>query len=124
RMRASTLFSSDLAPPHDAARHHWGVPPCEAVDSVNGLIAAPPEALTAALPPGSKVYLLIVNTPTECVIGGRRSDVEQLAAALGKPLTLLTGVTLAHCAAGRPVEAPYRELHTLPVTPPQEVTIY
>src|SRR5207248_4923471 len=57
-------------------------------------------------------------TPAECVIGGRRADVEKLAAAIGKPCFPLAGVTLAHCEAGRPVEVPYRELHTLPVTPP------
>ena len=43
---------------------------------------------------------------------------------LGKPVTLLTGVTIAHCEAGRPVEVPYRELHTLPVTPPKGLTVY
>src|SRR5439155_1699630 len=79
---------------------------------------------TAALRPGLLAYLLIVNTPTECVIGGRRADVEKLAAALGKSVHLLEGVTLAHCDAGRPVEVPYRELHTLPAVPPAGVTVY
>ncbi|HJZ59046.1 MAG TPA: beta-ketoacyl synthase N-terminal-like domain-containing protein, partial [Gemmataceae bacterium] len=124
RMRASTLFVSDLAPPHDAARVHWGIPPGEPVDWVSGVIAASPGDITVALRPEWKAYLLIVNTPGECVIGGRRDDVQQLAAAVGKPVTLLTGVTLAHCEAGRPVEGPYRELHTLPVTPTRGVTIY
>ena len=41
-----------------------------------------------------------------------------------KPVHLLEGVTLAHCDVGRPVEVPYRELHTLPVTLPKNVTIY
>jgi PfaB family protein len=124
RMQRSTLFTSDLAPPYNSARRHWDVPPGTPVDWVSGVIAAAPDDVTAALRPGLHAYLLIVNTPSECVIGGERADVEKLAAAIGKPVTLLTGVTLAHCEAGRPVEVPYRELHTLPVTAPSGVTIY
>ena len=85
------------------------------------IIAAPPDDVRAALQPGLRAYLLIVNTPTECVIGGERADVAKLAAAIGKPVTCSAGVTLAHCEAGRPVEEPYRELHTLPATPPPGV---
>ncbi|MBY0512584.1 MAG: hypothetical protein K2P78_01575, partial [Gemmataceae bacterium] len=124
RMKASTLFNSDLAPPYDAARKHWGVPAGRPVEWVSGVIAASPDDVVAALRPGLKAYLLIVNTPTECVIGGRAKDVEMLASAVGKPLLPLAGVTLAHCDAGSPVEVPYRELHTLPVTPPRGLTVY
>jgi len=124
RMQVSTLFVSDLAPPYNAARISWGTRPGERADWVSGIVAASPDDITAALRPGLFAYLLIVNTPNECVIGGQRTDVEKLAATLGKSLHLLEGVTLAHCDAGRPVEVPYRELHTLPVTAPAGVTIY
>ncbi|WP_227254789.1 hypothetical protein [Frigoriglobus tundricola] len=124
RMRASTLFTSDLAPPYDAARTFWETPPGASADWATGIVAATPDDVAAALRPGLLAYLLIVNTPTECVIGGRRADVEKLAAAVNRPLHLLDGVTLAHCEVGRPVEGPYRDLHTLPVTPPARVTIY
>src|SRR5262249_38195811 len=49
---------------------------------------------------------------------------EELVAQFGAPFFPLTGVTLAHCEAGRPVEGPYRALHTLPTTPQPELTIY
>jgi acyl transferase domain-containing protein/3-hydroxymyristoyl/3-hydroxydecanoyl-(acyl carrier protein) dehydratase len=124
RMRASSLFASDLAPPYDAARATWGLPPDEAVDWVSGVLAAGRDEVTAALRPGSRAYLLIVNTLAECVVGGRRADVEELAAAVGAPFFPLSGVTLAHCEAGKPVEGAYRELHTLPVTPPDGVTVF
>ncbi|MBM3980342.1 MAG: type I polyketide synthase [Planctomycetes bacterium] len=120
RMERATLFATDLAPPYDAARTFYG----DLVDWVSGIVAASPDDVAAALRPRLLAYPLIVNTPTECVIGGRRADVLQLASALGKPVHLLEGVTLAHCEAGRPVEVPYRELHTLPVSPPAGVTIY
>ena len=123
RMQVSTLFNSDLAPPFDAARAAWNTSPGEPVDWASGVVSASADDVAAALRPGLKAYLLIVNTPTECVIGGRRDDVQKLATAIGKPYFPLSGVTLAHCDAGQPVEVPYRELHTLPVTPPG-VTVY
>jgi acyl transferase domain-containing protein/3-hydroxymyristoyl/3-hydroxydecanoyl-(acyl carrier protein) dehydratase len=124
RMQQSTLFASDLAPPYDAARRYWGVPADEDVDWVIGVVGVPADDVLAVLRPGLRAYLLIVNTPTECVIGGVRADVEKLAVVLGKSVTALRGVTLAHCEAARPVEIPYRELHTLPVTAPAGVAVY
>ncbi len=124
RMQASTLFNSDLAPPFNAARMHWGLAKNQTANWAAGIVSAGADDVEAALRPGLKAYLLIVNTPTECVIGGERADVEKLAAAIGKPYFPLTGVTLAHCEVGSPVEVPYRELHTLPVTAPKDVTVY
>ena len=48
----------------------------------------------------------------------------ELAAELHQPVTVLTGVTLAHCEVGSAVEEPYCELHTLPVTSVEGITIY
>jgi acyl transferase domain-containing protein/3-hydroxymyristoyl/3-hydroxydecanoyl-(acyl carrier protein) dehydratase len=123
RMERSTLFVSDLAPPYNAARAFWNTPPEEAADWASAIVAASPADVLAALRPGGPVYLLIVNTPHECVVGGPRPAVEKLAAALESPLHWLDGVTLAHCEVGRPVEPAYRELHTLPVSP-QPITVY
>lgn len=124
RIERSSLFASDLAPPYNAARTFWELPASEPADWASALVACGPDDVTAVLRPGLRAYLLMVNAPTECVIGGRRADVIQLARAVGKPLVELDGVTLAHCAAGRPVEAAYRDLHTLPVTPPPGLTVY
>ena len=124
RMQRSTLFNSDLAPPYNAARAHWGMRSDEPVDWVSGIIAASPADVRSAAEAGPRAFLLIVNTPTECVIGGVRDDVLRLAAELHQPVTVLTGVTLAHCEVGSAVEEPYRELHTLPVTSAEGITIY
>ena len=125
RIQESTLFGSDLAPPYDAARAFYRTPADEPIDWVAGVLAAPADAVRAALPDDGRAYLLIVTTPTECVVGGLRADVERLAAAFpNKAFLPLHGVTLAHCEAGRPVEGPYRDLHTLPTTPPAGLTVY
>lgn len=124
RMQRSTLFNSDLAPPYNAARAFWRMKPDQRVDWVSGIIAAPPADVQSALRPDRRAFLLIANTPMECVIGGLRDDVMRLAAELDKPINLLTGVTLAHCEVGSAVEESYRKLHTLPVTPAEGITIY
>ena len=111
RIHASSLFGSDLGPPYDAARQQWNLGD---VDWVSGIVSAAPDQVRSHLRPSLKAFLLIVNTPTECVLGGLRADVEQLAKELGKSFFALSGVTLAHCEAGKPVEEVYRELHTLP----------
>jgi 3-hydroxymyristoyl/3-hydroxydecanoyl-(acyl carrier protein) dehydratase len=124
RLDESTLFGPDLGPPFDAARRAFGLPPGTPVDWVSGVLAAPAEQVRAALGPGARAYLLIVTTPAECVVGGVRGDVDELVRRVGTPFFPLTGVTLAHCEAGRPVEGPYRELHTLPTAPRPGLTIY
>ncbi|MGL6094203.1 MAG: acyltransferase domain-containing protein, partial [Fimbriiglobus sp.] len=124
RIRESTLFGPDLGPPYRAARAAWDWPVEEQLEWVTGVLAAPAADVRAALDPGKRAYLLIVNTPTECVVGGLRCDVDTLVSQFPGPFVPLSGVTLAHCAAGRPAERPYRELHTLPTTPQPGLTVY
>ena len=125
RIQQSSLFATDLAPPYDAARNFWGLTNGESVDWVSGVMTLPADDIRAAMRPGLHAYLLIVTTPTECVIGGLRADVEKLVTQFpsGKFFPL-NGVTLAHCELGRPVEQAYRALHTLPTTPPANLTVY
>jgi acyl transferase domain-containing protein/3-hydroxymyristoyl/3-hydroxydecanoyl-(acyl carrier protein) dehydratase len=124
RIQESTLFGPDLGPPYESARRHWHVPDEQPLDWVTGVLAAPADEVRKHLRAGGRAFVLIVNTPTECVVGGVRSDVEEAVRAAGKPFVPLSGVTLAHCEAGRPVERPYRELHTLPVTAVPGLTVY
>ena len=125
RLRESTLFTSDLAPPYRAAQAFWGLPAGEPVDWVAGVLTVPADGVRAALRPELRAYLLIATTPAECVVGGVRADVEKLVAQFdGSTFLPLSGLTLAHCEAGKPVEKPYRELHTLPTTVPAGLTVY
>ena len=71
-----------------------------------------------------RVYLLIVNTPDECVIGGDAEGVKRLVAMLGCRFFPLHGVTTVHCEVARQVAQPYRDLHLFPTTPPPGVTFY
>ncbi len=71
-MNGSPLFVRDLTGPCEAARKAWRVPLDGAVDWVTGIVDRAPSAVRAALAGLRRAYLLIVNTPRECVIGGER----------------------------------------------------
>jgi PfaB family protein len=122
RVQSSTLFGEDLGPPYRAAQVSLGLN--QPVDWVTGVIGVGKDDVLSKLRPGLRAYLLMSNTPTECVIGGLADDVATLVSALGKPMLTLSGVTLAHCDVAKPVEQAYRELHTLPVTSNPKLKVY
>ena len=124
RILESSLFTSDLAPPYNAARVFWKMGPDEKIDWVTGVIAAPASRIREHLQPGTRAYLLIVNTPGECVIGGLRADVDAIVRAVQASFWELTGVTTAHCEVTQPVIESYRKLHFLPTIPLDGVYIY
>ncbi|MDY0268856.1 beta-ketoacyl synthase N-terminal-like domain-containing protein [Trichloromonas sp.] len=124
RLRESTLFTEDLAGSCQAARRTWKLPPEEEVDWTLGLVAAPAEEVRQALAGEERVYLLIVNTYEECVIGGRRIDLERVVKRLGATFIPLRGVTTVHCPVADQVAHRYRELHRFPTTPPEGLRFY
>jgi acyl transferase domain-containing protein/3-hydroxymyristoyl/3-hydroxydecanoyl-(acyl carrier protein) dehydratase len=124
RMLYSTLFRSDLAGRCDAARTVWNLGPDEPFEWAIGVLAAPAERVRHELEHARRVYLLIVNTPDECVIGGERRELESFVARLRAPFIPLPNVTIAHCELVVPVSAAYRNLHLLPTTPPAHVHFY
>jgi acyl transferase domain-containing protein/3-hydroxymyristoyl/3-hydroxydecanoyl-(acyl carrier protein) dehydratase len=124
RMHASTLFTTDLAGPCHAARRAWNLPENEPVDWLVGIINRPAEAVRQALTGRHRVYLLIINTPNECIIGGQRQPVEQLIADLNAIFHGVPGITTVHCDIAQQVAPAYRDLHLLDTTPPEAVTFY
>ncbi len=124
RLRRSTLFTSDLAHPFNAARQAWLWKDAQPIDWITGVLAAPAELARASIGPNDKAYQLIINTADECVIGGHRPDVERLVEKVGKAFWPVQGVTTAHCEAAAPVRQAYRALHHLPVSPLANTTFY
>ena len=125
RLSASTLFAGDLTAPFNAARRAWGLP--EGDDRGLGRRYCGPSGRgrCARLSPASRgSYLLIVNTPGECVIGGERPGVTEAVRRLGGSFIPLTDPATVHCAVARVVAEAYRELHLLPTTPPAGVRFY
>ncbi|MCD6298590.1 MAG: acyltransferase domain-containing protein, partial [Deltaproteobacteria bacterium] len=124
RMNSSRLFTDDLAGPCNAARKAWDLSDNEEVDWVLGVINRTEDIVRKALKGRSRVYLLIVNTPEECLVGGNRRAVEALVEALDCRFFPLSGVTTVHCEVVRQVEKAYRELHLFKTTPPAGIRFY
>ncbi|TAJ91585.1 MAG: type I polyketide synthase [Gammaproteobacteria bacterium] len=124
RIKGSRLFTHELAGPCEAARRLWGAHDDEPIQWQTGVVPVPADRLREALQGKSRVYLSIVNTDTECVIGGERRAVQELVAALGCNFHPVEGVTSVHCEVARSVAKEYRDLHLFPTTPPAGVRFY
>lgn len=124
RVDSSPLFQYELAGACEAARRAWRLSPGEPTDWVAGIVPYSVAAIRAALAEISRAYLLIINTPNEAVVGGRRRSVERLVAALGGRFLPLSVVSTVHCEIARQVEDAYRDLHLLKTTPPERVRFY
>ncbi len=124
RMNQSTLFTSDLAGICNAVRTVWQLPANLQVDWILGVIDRPAELVREALRNRPRVYLLIVNTPQECVVGGDRGAMDLFLAELGCKWYPIHGVTTVHCEVARPVQQAYHDLHLFPTTPPPGVRFY
>ncbi len=123
-INASTLFAGDLTGPYDAARRAWKLRPDEPVEWTAGLVVdRTPQDVRAALTGLDRAYLLIVNTPRECVVGGHRTQVTEAARRLGVALLPLPETSAVHCPVAREVAEAYRRLHLLPTTPPPNVPL-
>lgn len=124
RMEQSTLFTRDLAGECSAVRAAWKLGVGDPVDWVVGVANRTAEEVERAIAGRTRVYLLIVNTPGECVIGGDRAEVQRVVQALQCGWHPIEGITTVHCEVARQVEQAYRELHLLETTPPPGVRFY
>jgi PfaB family protein len=124
RMRASTLFTRDLAGECRAARRAWGEGEGKEIVWSIGVVDASAREVRRALKKTSRVYLLIVNTPDECVIGGDAKWVKHLVAMLDCRFFPLQGVTTVHCEVAREVANAYRDLHLFGTQTNPELTFY
>ncbi|MCM2265775.1 MAG: acyltransferase domain-containing protein, partial [Desulfuromonadales bacterium] len=124
RMQESTLFTRDLAGECRAAQRAWGLAEGTPVNWSLGVAEAPEQQVRQALTAFPRAYLLIVNTPDECVIGGEAESVARLVNALGCRFFPLQGVTTVHCAVAEQVAGPYHDLHLYPTVAPDGVIYY
>ncbi len=123
-MNESTLFVGDLTAPYHAAQIAWKLSESETADWTAGVVDCPPQAVRGALAGVERVYLLIVNTPRECVVGGQRTAVNELVQQLSCKFLPLGDTSSVHCPVAHVVAEAYRELHSLPTQAPPGVRFY
>lgn len=112
RVSQSPLFQTELSGICSVAQTTWGV--AEA-DFQAALVNRSKEEVRQALT--GTAELLIVNAPGECVVGGRRADVERLVKTLRCEWIPLEGVPTVHSPLMEPVADAYERLHHLPTHP-------
>ncbi|HIL68838.1 MAG TPA: type I polyketide synthase, partial [Verrucomicrobia bacterium] len=124
RVRESSLFTKDLAGPCLAAKRKWNLDEDQSVEWMVGVVNRNRLEVEKAIEAFSKVYLLIVNSPEECVIGGDRCEVEKLVRNLQAGWVPVPGVPTVHCDVVESVEVKYRELHRLKINVPEGIRFY
>ena len=129
RMEHSELFGSELVEPFIAARKAWRIPEGEGVPWLSGVVDRGAAEIRSAIDEARResgreprLYLLIINTPRQCVIGGDREQVQQLVQKLNATFVPLTSPSTVHCEALRQVEGDYRALHLMRTTAPVVAT--
>jgi len=124
RVTESELFVSELTGRCDAARRAWGVAEDAAVEWSVVVVETPADRAREIIAELDRVYLLIINTPDECVIGGDESAVQRAVEMLGCPFHALEGVPTVHCEVVNAVAEAYRDLHVLDTRPPEDTRFY
>ncbi|MSQ52006.1 MAG: hypothetical protein EXR28_08970 [Betaproteobacteria bacterium] len=124
RLSRSSLFAGDLSGDPEVLRRAWKLPREQAVEWVAGVVDRSVDAARSAIGACKCAYVLICNTPDECVIGGNRVEVEHIVASLGCHWFALQGVSTVHCELAHPVREAYREIHRFDTTPPAGVQFY
>lgn len=126
RTLASPLFTRQLRGEYETAREVLNWPADQPfrwrVAVVNRAEASVRQLL--ATRPQEDVFLLIVNTPHECVLGGTAEGIEEVSRTLGCEVFFLEGVPAVHCRLMHPVQESYYQLHCLPTEPPPGIRFY
>jgi PfaB family protein len=124
RMLGSDLFTTQLAGPYEAARKAWSIPPHEKFEWCVAAVNRPAGAVKKIMDRWPTTRLLIVNTPEQCVIGGKKEELQAAIKKLGCDAQYLDGVVTVHCDAVAPVAKAYKDLHVFRTTPPKNIRFY
>ncbi len=124
RMQKTDLFTTQLAGPCHSARRAWQLSPDEEVAWRAAVVNRPAGDVRRVVSAYPGARLLIVNTPDECVIGGRRREVAAAIKDLGCEAIYLDGVVTVHCDALQPVADAYRRLHLFDTRQPEGIQFY
>jgi 3-hydroxymyristoyl/3-hydroxydecanoyl-(acyl carrier protein) dehydratase/malonyl CoA-acyl carrier protein transacylase len=114
-LRASDLFSSGLTGEYRALRRAWRDRGLPATGWASYQVEAPPDRVRAALGGARAVHMMLVNTPSSCVIGGEEGECAAVLRRLGDVTVVpLDFPIAAHVPELAAVADEYRRLHLRP----------
>ncbi len=88
-------FYTELAGDHPLIAQHWKLPSHEAPDWLNIEIVAPIEKVEDAVKDFDRVYITIVNSPEQCLIGGQADQCRAVMDRLGGKCGIESNTDLA-----------------------------
>jgi PfaB family protein len=121
----SGMYDKNLGQDFASVREHWGESDDYKVDWDNLRLLASVEKVKALVEKEQRVYLTIINTPVDCVIGGDRKACKRVVEALEDCDAMPLGHDIAiHCPAVLPYEKVWRKLHTRKSKAVSKTTFY
>jgi len=124
RMMASSLFKDDLYDDRRVLQRAWQLSATQAAAWQTVILPRPTDDVRAALEGLPYARLMIVNTPSECVVGGMPDEIATAAQRLGCRAIPVEDVPTVHIDAVRAVEDAYRSLHVMHTEVPHGVDLY
>ncbi|MGD9008971.1 MAG: beta-ketoacyl synthase N-terminal-like domain-containing protein, partial [Desulfobacteraceae bacterium] len=111
RLASSNLFKTQLSGSYESVRKAWNIPQDQPVTWRVAAINRSASQVDAAVSNLDFVHRLIVNTPSQCVIGGLEPQVAAAIKNLDCDAVFLDGVVAVHCNAALPAAEAYKALH-------------
>ncbi len=124
RMENTDLFTHKLSGDLSLARKVWQMGPKEPVRWVAAAVNRSEEAIRKRINSYERVYLLIVNSPEETVIGGEETAVRRFIKDTGCGAMFLEGVVSVHCPVAQEAAPAYRDLHRFECRPDPNIDFY
>lgn len=124
RMQASPLFKTELAGKCLSTRKAWNISEEADFEWVVALVNKSSEETLKEIEKYPLTRLLLINTSTQCVIGGHKPQIESVIANLKTDASFMDGVVAVHCDAAALSAEAYRALHVFDVNPDPDVTYY
>jgi acyl transferase domain-containing protein/3-hydroxymyristoyl/3-hydroxydecanoyl-(acyl carrier protein) dehydratase len=121
----SDLYTSALGVDFNAVKKHWKLKENEKVEWENWRVLAPVHEVEKLVQKENRVYLTIVNTKNDCVIGGDKSACDRIIQVIGASKAMPLNHDIAvHCAPVTPFEKTWRKLHTRKVNEVKGIRFY
>jgi PfaB family protein len=121
----SELYHSALGVDFNSVKEYWELAQDEEMNWENWRVLAPVEKVRELISKEGRVYLTIVNTKDDCVIGGDSEACARILRSVGmdKAMPLHHDIAV-HCAPVKPFETIWRKLHTRKVNTVSDVRFY
>ncbi|OGH09842.1 MAG: hypothetical protein A2600_11940 [Candidatus Lambdaproteobacteria bacterium RIFOXYD1_FULL_56_27] len=123
-LHKNPVFQTRLAGPMETLRKAWGLKKNQPVDWVVYSVGASQDRVEKAIKGKKRLYLMIVNSPSEVVLGGQAKAVEELLLAQGwqaRPLPVSDAIHGDFVELDRPA---LEALHRCPIGRVPETVIY